>query len=92
MAVLTWKHGKSKEDAVAAIKAALDTSGYGSSVTWDGAKAEARYGPFASVVHATGEVTDDAVVLEKCGGVAGATVLRRCRELLERLFPGGEQA
>jgi hypothetical protein len=36
--------------------------------------------------------TDDAVVLEKCGGVAGGAVLRPCRELLERLFPGGEQA
>jgi hypothetical protein len=45
----------------------------------------------ASVVHAKGEVTPEAVVLEKCGGLVGGTVLQRCRELLERLFPGGEQ-
>jgi hypothetical protein len=91
MAVLTWKHGKSRDEAVAAIQAALKESGHDGLVTWDGAKAEARYGPFASIVHAKGEVTPDAVVLEKCGGLAGGPVLRRCRELLERLFPGGDQ-
>ncbi len=92
MAVLTWKHGRPRDEAIAEIKAALKESGHDGSVTWDGAKAEARYGPFASVVHAKGEVTADAVVLEKCGGLAGGAVLRRCRELLERLFPGGDQA
>ena len=92
MAVLTWKHGRSKEEAVAAIQAALAESGYAGSVTWTGVKAEARYGPFASVVHAKGEVTDDAVVIEKCGGLAGGPVLTRCRELFARLFPGGEHA
>jgi hypothetical protein len=92
MAVLVWKHERSKAEALAAIQAALKDSGYGGSVKWDGAEVEARYGPFASVVHAKGEVTDDAVVLHKCGGVAGGPVLRRCRELLEGLFPGGEEA
>jgi hypothetical protein len=92
MPVLTWKHGRSRDEAIATIRAALKNSGYDGSVTWDGAKAEARYGPFASIVHAKGEVTADAVVLEKCGGLAGGPVLQRCRELLERLFPGGEQA
>lgn len=92
MAELTWKHGRSKDDAVAAIRAALQDSGYDGSVNWTGTRAEARFGPFASVVHAKGEVTDDAVVIEKCGGLAGGPVLTRCRELLARLFPGGEQA
>jgi hypothetical protein len=92
MAVLVWKHGTTKAEAVAAIQAALNESGHGGSVTWDGARAEARYGPFASVVHAKGEVTDDAVVLEKCGGLAGGAVLSRCEELLRRLFPGGAPA
>ena len=91
MAVLVWKHGKSKAQALDAIRTALKDSGYDGSVTWEGAKAEARYGPFASVVHAKGEVTENAVILEKCGGVVGGAVLRRCRDLLERLFPGGEQ-
>jgi hypothetical protein len=92
MAVLTWKHGRSKDEALGAVKAALKESGYDGSVTGDGARAEARYGPFASVVHAQGEVIDDAVVLVKCGGLAGGPVLSRCRELLARLFPGGERA
>jgi hypothetical protein len=91
MAVLVWSHGQSKAEALDAIRAALRDSGYESSVTWDGAKAEARRGPFASVVYVKGEVTDDAVILEKCGGLVAGAVLRRCRELLDRLFPGGEQ-
>ena len=92
MAVLIWKHGKSKAGAVDAVRAAIKKAGHDGSVTWDGTRLEARYGPFASVVHVKGEVTDDALVLEKCGGLAGGRVLSRCRELLERLFPGGEQA
>jgi hypothetical protein len=90
MALLTWKHGKSKEKAVAAVKAALKESGYDGSVTWSGTAAEARYGPFASVLHVRGEVTDDAVVIAECGGLAGGAVLGRVRELLGKLFPGGE--
>jgi hypothetical protein len=92
MAVLVWKHGQSAAEALAAIQAALKEAGYDGAVSWDGARAEARYGPFASILHAKGEVTEDAVVLEKCGGLAGGTVLKRCQELLQRLFPGGEQA
>jgi hypothetical protein len=91
MAVLTWKHGRSRDEAVAEIKAALKESGHEGSVTWDGARAEARYGPFASIVHVVGEVTDHAVVLDKCGGVAGHRVLEKGREMLEKLFPGGDQ-
>ena len=75
MAVLTWKHGKSKAAAVDAIRAAIEDAGYDGSVKWDGTRLAARVGPFASVVHVKGEVTDDAVVLEKCGGLAGGRVL-----------------
>jgi len=89
---LVWKHGRSKAEALAAVQSALASSGRASAVKWDGAKLEARYGPFGSVVHARGEVTDDAIVLEKCGGLAGGVVLARCRELLARLFPEGEPA
>jgi hypothetical protein len=90
MAALVWKHGKSKAEALAAIQGALEDTRYASSVTWDGARAEARYGPFASVIHATGEVTEEVIILEKCGGLVGGLVLSRCREMLEQLFPGGE--
>ncbi len=89
MAVLTWKHGKSQTDAVAAVRAAVQQAGYERYVTWDGSKAEARYGPFASVLHVKGEVTADVLVLEKCAGLVGGLVLDKCREMLLRLFPGG---
>jgi len=92
VAVLKWKHGRSKDEAVAAIKAALEKSGHEGSVKWSGASAEARYGPLASVVHAKAEVTDEEVILHKCGGLAGGAVLSRCRDLLARLFPGGGPA
>jgi hypothetical protein len=91
MAALVWKHGKSKADALAEIQSAIKESGYDGSVNWDGAKAEACYGPFASFVHVKGEVTDDAVVLQKCSGLVGGIVIKRCRELLGQLFPDGEQ-
>jgi hypothetical protein len=89
IAVLTWRHGRSKADAVAAIKAALRDAGHDDSVSWSDTAAEARYGPFASVVHVRGEVTDEAVVIEECGGLLGGTVLERLREMLARLFPAG---
>lgn len=92
MAVLVWRHGRSKDEALAALRAELTASGYGDPVKWDGARAEARYGPFATGLHARGEVTDEAVVLEKCGGLLGGLVLARCRELLARLFPDGGPA
>ena len=92
MSVLTWKHGRSKDEAIAMIKAALTDSGYDEAVTWNGHKAEARFGPFAAILYVMGEVTIDAVVLEQCSGLAGAVVLTRCRELLVQIFPGGEQA
>jgi hypothetical protein len=89
MAGLVWKHGRTKAEALAAIQGALKEAGYNDSVKWTGYKAEARYGAFASILHADGEVTDDTVVLEKCGGIAGGIVMNHCRELLQRIFPGG---
>ncbi len=92
MSVLTWRHGTTKPAAITAVRAAVQEAGYAPHVTWTDGHAEARYGPFASVVHVLGEVTDDAVVLERCGGLAGGAVLQRCRALVEKLFPGGEAA
>jgi hypothetical protein len=92
MAALVWRHGRSKAEAMAAIRSALAESGHGGAAKWDGARVEARYGPFAAGLHARGEVTDEAVVLEKCSGLLGGLVLARCRELLGGLFPGGGPA
>lgn len=91
MSVLVWRHGTTQAAAIEAIQAALESSGHANRVTWKGNRAEARYGPFASVSHVVGQVNDEAVVLERCGGIASGTVLGRCRVMLEQLFPGGEQ-
>ena len=91
MASLVWKHGKSKSEAVTDIRAALAELGYDKHVTWSEANAEARYGPFASLIHVKGRVTEDLVILDKCGGAFGAMAMDRCRKVLERVFPRGEQ-
>ena len=92
MSVLVWHHGTTKSAAVEAIRSAVKEAGHAKHVAWKDGRAEARFGPFATVVHVVGEVTGESVVLEKCGGLAGAAVLARCRALLEQLFPGGERA
>ena len=92
MAVLVWKHGTSKAEARSAIQSELRQLGYEGRVAWDGDRATARVGPFGTILNVSGTITDDLIVLEKCGGLAGGTVLKRSRELLERLYPGGEQA
>ena len=85
------EHGTTKEAAIETIQAALRAAGYERAVTWTGDRAEARYGPFASLVRATGHVTDERIYLDSCRGLARGPVVRVCRTLLTELFPGGEQ-
>ena len=92
MAALHWSHGTSQDQALAAIREALRHSDYAGAVTWHGPRLEARYGPLASILHARGVVTADAVVLHECRGLAAPAVLRHCRSLLARLFPAGGPA
>lgn len=91
MPVLVWDHGTTRELAVEAIRGALRESGHLESTTWRDGFVEARRGPFGSLLSFRGHVTDRSVVLDTCSGLAGGTVLRSCRAVLERLFPGGEQ-
>jgi len=82
---------KSRAEAREIIREELHRLGYDGRVTWKGDSASASVG-WGTVLNASGEGTDEAIVLEKCGGAIGGTVLGRCRELLERLFPGGAEA
>jgi len=79
-------------EAASAVRGAIRKAGYDRSVAWSGDRFEARAGPFASVAHVRGEVTDDAAVIHTCRGLAGGQVLAKCRELLARLFPSGGEA
>jgi hypothetical protein len=91
MAELVWKHGTTAAAAREAVQAELAKLGHDGKVTWKGDEASASVG-WGAVLSASGKVTDDAVVLDKCGGAVGGIVLGRCREMLARLFPAGGEA
>ncbi len=92
MAFLTWKHGITRDEAVAAIKSAIERSGYGSHAQWTGSTVQASYGPLGSIVHAVAEVTDEAVILKECSGIGSGSVVSQARSMLSTLFPGGREA
>lgn len=89
MAVLVWKHGTTKAAAKQAVLDELQHLGVADKVKWSGDRGTASIG-LGFILSASGEITEDSVVLEKAAGAAGAMLAKRCRELLERLFPGGE--
>jgi hypothetical protein len=91
MAVLVWKHGTTAAVARAAIQAELAKHGHDDKVTWKGDEASASVG-WGAILSAAGRVTEEAVVLDKCGGAVGGIVLGKCREMLCRLFPAGGEA
>lgn len=89
-AILTWKHGTTKAAAVESLKSELRRQGYARYVRWDGCEVSSRVTRlFFRIIDARGRVTDEAVVIERCRGMASAEVMKRCREALQRLFPGG---
>jgi hypothetical protein len=90
MPVLAWKHGTTKLEARKAIKAELRKLGHDGRVTWEEFTATARVGPWGTILDAGGEITEEEVRLEKCGGAIGGVVLHACRSMLAERFPGGE--
>jgi len=90
MAVLVWKHGTTVAAARDTIQRELVTIGHDNKVKWSANEASVSVG-WGVVLSAKGKITDETVVLEKCGGAVGGVVLNRCCEMLDRLFPGGEQ-
>ena len=89
--VLIWKHGTTKVAAIDTLKNEIRKLGYANYVKWDGDEARARVTRFFfKIIDARGRVTDDMLVIERCRGMASGEVLRRCRELFKKTFPGGE--
>jgi hypothetical protein len=90
-ALMAWKHGTTAAAAREAIQAELCKLGYDGKVSWKGYEAAASVG--WGIVHsASGKITDEAIVVNECGGALGGIVLDNCREMLVRLFPNGGQA
>jgi hypothetical protein len=91
MAALVWKHGTTRSAARQAVVSELRRLGYDSKVTWNGDAATASVG-WGTVLSASGVVTDDAVILDRCSGAIGGVVLDKCREIMQRLFPHSGQS
>jgi hypothetical protein len=89
MPVLTWKHRTTSVIAKSAIQAELTRLGHADAVAWNNFEATARVG-FGAVLNAKGVITYGEIIVEKSGGALGGSVLGKCNELLERLFPGGK--
>ncbi len=88
---LVWKHGTTKTAARNIIKNEIERLGYAKYVRWDGDEARSfirRF--FIKVLDVRGWVADDAIVIDRCRGRAAEEVLNRCREILQKVFPGGE--
>ena len=89
--VLIWKHGTTKASAVDTLKNEIRKLGYANYVKWDGGEVRARVTRFFfRIIDARGRVTDDMVVIDRCRGMASGEVLKRCREILQKAFPGGD--
>ncbi len=88
--VLSWKHGTSKSAALELLKTELQLTGYARYVRWNGFEITSKVTRlFFKIIDARGRITDDAVIIDRCRGMASKTVLKRCEETLRRLFPGG---
>ena len=89
MALLKWKHDKTKTVVREAVQSELRKLGHDSKVKWADYRFTASVG-FGQILSVVGEISEKAIVLEKCDGLAGGTVLQEFRSIMEQLFPGGE--
>jgi len=88
MAILEWQHKGSKREVQNVILAELRREGYEDKVTWKGYRGSVSI-PF--IISCSFDITDTAIVLERFSGIASGAALRKCRTMLEHLFPGGEE-
>jgi hypothetical protein len=89
MAELTWRHGTTAGEAKQALERAIGEAGYTDYVKWNGLQATASAGLWSSLLSLKGRLTEDEVVVNSCRGVLAGRVLKSCREMLDKLFPGG---
>jgi hypothetical protein len=86
MSVLVRRHGTTATNARDVIQAEIRQMGYDSYVIWQGNEATASAG-MGLLLNLRGHITEESVIIDKCGGGIGNLVLGKCREMLERLFP-----
>ena len=88
MEALHWKHGKSASEMTDLVKGHLAEAGNLDKVKWSGHSFSASVG-MGIALNIKGQITDDEIVIEKCGGVGGAVALGKIRATLQKAFPGG---
>jgi len=91
MAVLVWKHGKSRNEVRALIQGRLALAGVSDKVIWDGDTFRSSVG-WGSILNLVGHITDQTVTLEKSSGAMGGVILEKSREAFRELFPDGQQS
>lgn len=84
--MLICQHGTTEAQALNIIKTAIAELGYNNYVRWNGCNASVAVGPFKSIIHIKGMVTNTEATVE-CGGLFGDMALNRCREIVGRIFP-----
>ncbi|MFZ4765767.1 MAG: hypothetical protein ACOYMN_12510 [Roseimicrobium sp.] len=89
MSILNWKHRTTADEARDTLRTEFERLGYGDKVQWTGHELEASVPMFLEV---KGRITDDAVVLDKCAGMASSAFLGKCRDMLAKIFPEGAEA
>lgn len=90
MAVLVWKHETTRQDARKRIEDRLKSAHVSDKVAWNGDTFSSSVG-WGTILNLVGEVTDDAVVLQKSSGAMGGVILAKSREGFKQLFPEGEE-
>ena len=89
MSMLNWRHQTTADEARDTLRGEFERLGYGDKVRWSGHELEASVPMFLEV---KGRVTGDAIVIDKCAGMASAAFLGKCRDLLAKLFPNDGEA
>ena len=89
MKALHWKHGKSFSEINSLVQQYLASSGYLDKVKWDGHSFSASVG-MGVALSIKGQITEDEIIIERCGGVGGPVALSKIRETLQKAFPNGE--
>ena len=91
MSVLVWKHGTNLADARQRILLRLRGSGYDNKVTWKGDDFYSSIG-WGTVLDIAGRIDDEAVTIDKSGGLIGDLVLKKSEVTLRDIFPRGQHS
>ena len=90
MAVLTWKHGMTRNEVRKLIQERIEAAGVSEKVKWNANTFTASVA-WGAVLNLVGEINEDTIVLQKSSGAIGSVVLAKSREAFEKLFPDGEE-